>query len=85
MSSCPTGTEDFYFEADGKPLTGLDNWKVVNVKIIEGENKGSGALVTLEKPDIKLRIIITYMLYPGLPLIRKKDLISKHRQAGDKA
>jgi len=66
------GTKDFYFEADGKPLTGLDNWKVVNVRIIDGDNKGSGALLTLEEPESKLRINITYMLYPGLPLIRKK-------------
>jgi alpha-galactosidase len=66
------GSADFYFEADGKPFTGLNNWKVLNVKITEGENNGNGALVTLEQPESKLRISITYMLYPGLPLIRKK-------------
>lgn len=66
------GTEDFYFEADAKPLTGLDNWKVVNVRIMDGENNGRGAVVVLERPEPQLRISITYMLYPGLPVIRKK-------------
>ena len=66
------GSEDFYFEADGKPLTGLDNWKSVNVKIITGENKGNGAMIVLENPASGIRISITYMLYPELPLIRKK-------------
>jgi alpha-galactosidase len=66
------GSEDFYFEADGKPVTGLDNWKSVDVKIIGGEYSGSGAMVVLEHPSAKIRISITYMLYPELPVIRKK-------------
>ena len=41
-------SEDFYFEADGKSYTGLDNLKLVSVDIIREENKGSGAKVTLE-------------------------------------
>lgn len=44
------GSADFYFEADGKPFTGLDNWKPVNVKIIDGENRRNGALIELENP-----------------------------------
>jgi alpha-galactosidase len=66
------GSEDFYFEADGKPLTGLDSWKSLNVKLVSGENRGSGATVVLENTATRLRISITYMLYPELPLIRKK-------------
>ena len=53
MSFLSAGSEDFYFEADGKPVTGLDNWKLVTVKIIDGENKGSGAMVVLEHPDCR--------------------------------
>ena len=67
-----TGSADFYFEADGKPLTGLDKWKLVTVNVIDGESKGSGAMVVLENTDSGLRINITYMLYPDLPVIRKK-------------
>ncbi len=66
------GSADFYFEADGKPFTGLDNWRMVNVKIIDSESNGSGALVELENTSAHLRIGITYMLYPELPVIRKK-------------
>ena len=65
-------SEDFYFEADGKSYTGLDNWKLVSVDIIREENKGSGAKVTLEHPSVSIKISITYLLYPGLPVIRKK-------------
>lgn len=66
------GSEDFYFEADGIPVTGLDNWKPVTVKKIDGENRGNGAVIVLEHPSSKIRISITYMLYPDLPVIRKK-------------
>jgi alpha-galactosidase len=67
-----SGSGDFYFEADGNPVTGLDNWKTVSVEMINGENKGNGALIVLEHPSINLRISITYLLYPELPIIRKK-------------
>jgi len=66
------GSVDFYFEANGKSFTGLDNWKLVSVDIIKEENKGSGAKIVLEQPSINLKIGITYLLYPGIPVIRKK-------------
>jgi alpha-galactosidase len=65
-------SEDFYFEADGKPVTGLDKWKTVSIEMISGENKGNGALVILEHPSLNIKISITYLLYPELPIIRKK-------------
>jgi alpha-galactosidase len=67
-----SGSEDFYFEADGKPVTGLDDWKLISVEIIDGENKGNGATVILEHPTLNIRISVTYLLYPELPVIRKK-------------
>jgi alpha-galactosidase len=66
------GSADFCFEADGKPFTGLDRWKVESVKMVTDGNEGSGAMVTLDYPESKIRISITYMLYPKLPVIRKK-------------
>ncbi len=39
------GSADFYFEADGKPFTGPDNWNTVNVKTVDGENRGNGAVI----------------------------------------
>ena len=65
-------SEDFYFEADGKQLTGLSMWNLVSVNSVEGENSGNGARVILENPSRSIKITITYMLYPDLPVIRKK-------------
>jgi alpha-galactosidase len=67
-----SGSEDFYFEADGKPVTGLDNWKLVSADMISGENNGNGANVILEHPTLNIKISITYLLYPDLPIVRKK-------------
>ncbi len=66
------GSADFYFEADGKPFTGLDKWEVESVKMVADGDEGNGAMVTLENRESKIRISITYMLYPKLPVIRKK-------------
>jgi alpha-galactosidase len=66
------GSADFYFEADGKPFTGPDKWTTVNVKTADGENRGNGAVINMENTQSGLKISITYMLYPDLPLIRKK-------------
>ena len=66
------GSNDFYFESDGKPVTGMDKWKLISVEMTEGENNGNGATVILENPELSLRISITYLLYPRLPIIRKK-------------
>ena len=44
----------------------------MNVGFIKGERDGAGATLILDHPSAKLRISITYLLYPGLPLIRKK-------------
>ena len=66
------GSDDFYFETDGKPVSGSDKWKTLSVEMIKGENNGNGVLVILEHPTIKIIISITYLLYPELPIIRKK-------------
>jgi alpha-galactosidase len=65
-------SEEFYFEVHGKAITGFDKWNLVNIKNTEGENHGKGAVVILENPNAQLRISITYMMYPDLPVIRKK-------------
>jgi alpha-galactosidase len=69
------GSSEFSFEADGSTITGNDKWKVVSVNIINGEKVGNGANVILDHPAKALRITITYLLYPDLPLIRKRIAI----------
>lgn len=66
------GSEEFYFEIDGKGLTGLDSWTFVSAQQITAENNGQGIKVILEQSNVKLKIAITYLLYPELPIIRKK-------------
>jgi len=63
---------EFYFELDGKAFTGLDKWNLISMESVSGENNGKGAVVVLEHTNPQIRINITYLLYPGLPVIRKK-------------
>ena len=65
-------SEEFYFEIDGKVLTGLDKWDLVRIESIKGENNGDGAVVVLVHENPQIKISITYLLYPEIPLIRKK-------------
>lgn len=66
------GSSDFSFKADGVALSGLDDWNLVSVEMVKSENRGDGAVVVLDHPGSKIRITITYLLYPELPIIRKK-------------
>jgi alpha-galactosidase len=66
------GSDEFYFEADGKPVTGQDKWKLISFSEVNGELSGKGALVILEHHSLNIRISITYLMYPDLPIIRKK-------------
>jgi alpha-galactosidase len=67
-----SNSEEFYCEINGKPLTGVNNWTLVSVENVTGENHGNGASVVLENSNPNVKITITYLLYPDLPVIRKK-------------
>jgi len=65
--------KEFYFECDGKVISGMDEWLLKDIEEAKDENEGDGVHVHLEStqsPDLSLRI--TYLLYPELPVIRKK-------------
>jgi alpha-galactosidase len=66
------GTEEFAFSLNGRRFSGADSWTFVSIAPVQAENSGYGAEVTLESPENKVRISITYLLYPDLPIIRKK-------------
>jgi alpha-galactosidase len=70
------GSEEFSFTLDGKTQSGTQSWKVISVSEIAGENEGKGAQVVLESRENSLRISITYLLYPELPIIRKKIIFT---------
>ena len=67
-----SNSEEFRFEIDGHAVTGMDQWDLVSMENVSAEYGGSGAVVVLERKKPALRISITYLLYPGLPIIRKK-------------
>lgn len=66
------GSEEFYFELEGKAYNGFDKWSFLSLKQIEDEFQGKGIALQLELKDPGIRIEIRYLLYPDLPLVRKK-------------
>jgi len=67
------GTEEFAFSLNGKRFSGTDTWSFISTSPVQDENGGHGAEVTLESVENKIRISITYLLYPDLPVIRKRS------------
>jgi alpha-galactosidase len=66
------GSEEFCFELDGKPYTGLNNWDILSVKTVSDDFQGAGSLIKLQNDDADISIELTYLTYPGLPVVRKK-------------
>ncbi len=75
----PTNT-DFQFELNGITYSGKSDWSFVSVKAITDSHQGDGAAVTLRSQDKKIEVVLKFLLYPNLPVIRKslvvKNLIS---------
>ncbi len=66
-------SNEFYFECDDLPISGMDGWTLKNIKKAADEHQGNGATVTLERNrSPRLVLEITYLLYPQTPVIRKK-------------
>ncbi|MFC2087399.1 glycoside hydrolase family 36 protein [Bacteroidota bacterium] len=65
--------KEFYFECNGKAISGLDEWVLKEIIHTEDNKEGNGAIIYLESKQIpNLQLQITYLLYPELPVIRKK-------------
>ncbi|HWA24511.1 MAG TPA: alpha-galactosidase [Lacunisphaera sp.] len=64
---------EFSFVADGTTYSGKDAWEVIGVTPF-AEGEGSGATLALHstKGPARLRVELDYVLYPGLPLVRKR-------------
>jgi alpha-galactosidase len=65
-----SGSREFSFFLNGKPVEGKTGWKVTGYKENSGETTISLKGITPELKD--LGVDVTYVLYPGLPVIRKK-------------
>ncbi|MFZ1529018.1 MAG: glycoside hydrolase family 36 protein [Ferruginibacter sp.] len=70
-----TTNTDFQFEADSKLYSGKGNWSLKNISKHTDANQGDGAAVTLVSADKKIELTLQFLLYPGLPLIRKNLVI----------
>ncbi len=66
---------DFQFEINGTVYSGKTNWSLVDVKAITDALQGDGAAVILQSEDKKIELIVKYLLYPGLPVIRKSLVV----------
>ena len=80
-----SGANEFYFELDGQGVTGAGPWKLISKDEVVDDFKGQGVAVTLRGIENELKnieITITYMLYPDLPVIRKK-ITFRNRGEGD--
>jgi len=80
-----SGANEFYFELDGQGVTGAGPWKLISKEAVVDNFKGKGVAVTLRGMEKELKnidVTITYMLYPELPVIRKK-MVFRNRGDGD--
>ncbi len=68
-------SKEFHFLLNDRIVTGQNKWKVISYKPVINNNGEQGCIITLagdEEINNNLEISIAYMLYPDLPLIRKR-------------
>jgi alpha-galactosidase len=66
---------EFSFRANDRLYSGKQAWEFLGIDASAREGAGTGATLSLrtkDGPARNLRVELTYILYPGLPLIRKK-------------
>ncbi|CAN5572669.1 hypothetical protein BH10BAC4_BH10BAC4_05440 [soil metagenome] len=63
---------EFQFEINDLPYSGNGKWTLLRVSQASDGRKGDGAAVTLLSDDKKIEVTLRYLLYPNLPVIRKK-------------
>lgn len=65
-------SSEFQFEINGKKYNGKGNWEFKKTESIIDTKQGNGAAVTLQSSDKKIELRLEYLLYPNLPVIRKR-------------
>ena len=76
--------EEFSFLLNGKKVTGKTGWKVVDVREKSTDNNHIYSIVLTGTSEINkdLEVEVIYVIYPGLPIIRKR-LDLKNTGSGD--
>jgi alpha-galactosidase len=65
-------SKEFSFSVNGQNLSGESGWKLLSSDPIEDVLQGKGVSLLLQSTgDENLKIGLNYLLYPGLPVIRK--------------
>ncbi|NJN27858.1 MAG: alpha-galactosidase [Cyclobacteriaceae bacterium] len=67
-------SDEFYFTVNEVPVSGKNGWELKDVTDVEID-LGSGKIITLqgaEDLNKTIQLKITYLLYPDLPIIRKR-------------
>ena len=71
---------DFQFEIDHTIYSGEENWLLKGITPYTDSKQGNGAAVTLLSEDKKVELTVQFLLYPGLPVIRKNLVIKNLSQ-----
>jgi alpha-galactosidase len=66
---------DFQFELNGIAYAGSGKWRSVSTRKWTDQQQGDGVAVTLQSQDGKAELTVRFLLYPGLPVIRKSLVI----------
>ncbi len=67
--------DEFYFELNNSVITGHNKWKVDSISDVSDMYEGKGIVISMkgeENINKNLKVELTYLLYPELPVIRKK-------------
>ena len=64
----------------GRTFTGASGWSRPQCEAASDAHGGAGAAIVLESPE-KLRVKVVYLLYPGLPVVRKQLVIENNGAA----
>ena len=74
-------SREFAFMVNGNPVDGFSGWDLKGTERIEDNQSGSGLKLVLSGQNqlSDLQLEVNYMLYPGLPLVRKMVEICQYR------
>ncbi|MES1213878.1 MAG: alpha-galactosidase [Bacteroidota bacterium] len=71
---------DFQFEVNHVVYSGIGKWVLIEITKLTDSRQGDGAAVRLLSADSKVELTVQFLLYPGLPVIRKNLLIKNFTQ-----
>ncbi len=77
LNFCNNQSKEFSFLIDSKSYDGTSGWALINFAAAKDDHHGYGATINLKgtKELTGIELAVTYLLYPGLPVIRKQITI----------